>query len=128
MLAEVENKKRRNTRTLTVNGETFVLVPASEYRALTRRASASDAQLPPKPKPQANGNYDAIAAMRAIIARSQRVRDRPAGLTLIFCRASGGVITPRYIYVRIWLVVLPCICPAKTQIQLPGAYYAPSNP
>ena len=75
MLAEVENKKRRNTGTLTVNGKTFVLVPASEYRALIRRASAIDAQLPPKPKPQANGNYDAIAAMRAIIARDL-IRDR----------------------------------------------------
>ena len=75
MLAEVENKKRRNTGTLTVNGKTFVLVPASEYRALIRRAMASDARLPPKPKPQANGNYDAIAAMRAIIARDL-IRDR----------------------------------------------------
>ena len=47
MLAEMENKKRSNTGTLTVNGKTFVLVPASEYRALIRRASASDAQFPP---------------------------------------------------------------------------------
>ena len=75
MPAEMENKRRRNTGTLTVNGKTFVLVPASEYRALIRRASASDARLPPKPKPLANGNYDAIATMRAIIARDL-IRDR----------------------------------------------------
>ena len=75
MLAEMETKKRRNTGTLTVNGKNFVLVPASEYRALIRRAMASDLQLPPKPKPRANGNYDAIAAMRAKIARDL-IRDR----------------------------------------------------
>ncbi len=92
MLAEIEirNKNRSNTGTLTVNGKTFVLVPASEYRALIRGATTSDARLPPKPRPLPNGNYDAIAAMRAKIARSQRVRDRPAGLTLIFCRASAA--------------------------------------
>ena len=55
MLAEVENKKRWNTGTLTVNGKTFVLVPASQYRARIRRATTNDAPLPPKPKPQANG-------------------------------------------------------------------------
>ena len=72
MLAEVENKKQRNTGTLRVNGKTFVLVPASEYRSLIRRAAASDAPLPPKPTPLANGNYDAVTAMRAIIARDRR--------------------------------------------------------
>ncbi|MGC9261457.1 MAG: helix-turn-helix transcriptional regulator [Phycisphaerae bacterium] len=74
MLAEVENKRRRNTGTLTVNGKTFVLVPASEYRALIRRETVSDAP-PPKPTPLANGNYDAIATMRAMIARDL-IRDR----------------------------------------------------
>ena len=75
MLAEIRNKKRRNTGTLIVNGKTFVLVPASEYRALIRGATTSDAPLPPKPTPLPNGNYDAIATMRAIIARDL-IRDR----------------------------------------------------
>ena len=71
MLAEIRNKNRSNTGTLTVNGKTFILIPASEYRALIRRATTSDAP-PPNPTPRANGNYDAIAAMRAIIARDPR--------------------------------------------------------
>ena len=78
MLAEMENKRRRNTGTLKVNGKTFVLVPASEYRALIRRATATDMAIdtpPPKPTPLANGNFDAIATMRAIIARDL-IRDR----------------------------------------------------
>jgi ribosome-binding protein aMBF1 (putative translation factor) len=59
-------------RTVTRNGERFVLVPVEEYR----RWVVEDG-LPPLPPADADGNRDAIQFMRASIARTL-IRDRRA--------------------------------------------------
>ncbi len=59
-------------RTVTRNGERFVLVPVEEYRRWV-----DEDGLPPFPPADADGNRDAILFMRASIARTL-IRDRRA--------------------------------------------------
>jgi DNA-binding XRE family transcriptional regulator len=66
-------------KTLRKNGREYVVVPRDDYDRLVLRAKA--ANLPPLPKPDADGNYPALEYVRATIARDI-VRDRiAAGLT-----------------------------------------------
>ncbi len=70
--------------TLTMNDETFVLVPQREYAELT-------AELPELPPANAAGNYPAVAYGRATIARSI-IKDRlAAGLTQKALADAAGV-------------------------------------
>lgn len=67
------------TQTIMVDGKPYVLLPRDEYDRLTSLAKAAD--LPPLPKPDAQGNYPAVAFARASLAR-KIIRDRvAAGLT-----------------------------------------------
>lgn len=67
------------TQTIVVDGKPYVLLPRDEYDRLTLLAKA--AELPPLPKPDAQGNYPAVEYARASLAR-KIIRDRvSAGLT-----------------------------------------------
>jgi DNA-binding XRE family transcriptional regulator len=70
---------------IEVSGQRFVLLPEREYERLCARASEdvplTGDDLPPLPKPDANGNFPAIEFARISLARDI-VRDRrAAGLT-----------------------------------------------
>lgn len=52
-------------QTLDIRGKKFVLIPASEYRRLTRRQAPALASLPPL---SPDGTYPAARAMRAVMA------------------------------------------------------------
>ncbi len=70
--------------TLTMDNETFVLVPQREYAELT-------AELPHMPPANADGTFPALAAMRVSIARSI-IKDRlAAGMTQKALAAAAGV-------------------------------------
>lgn len=72
-----------------MNGQAFVVVKRDEYDRLTTLAKA--AELPPLPKPDADGNYPAIEYARASLAR-KIVRDRVgAGLTQRELARRAGV-------------------------------------
>src|SRR5690242_18350597 len=67
------------TQTITVDGKPYVLLPRDEFDRLTTLAKAAD--LPPLPKPDANGDYPAVEYARASLAR-KIIRDRvAAGMT-----------------------------------------------
>jgi DNA-binding XRE family transcriptional regulator len=66
-------------KTVRKNGREYVVVPRDDYDRLVLRAKATN--LPPLPKPDADGNFPALEYVRATIARDI-VRDRiVAGLT-----------------------------------------------
>ena len=54
-------------QTLELDGRRYVVVPEEEYR---RMATAAGAEIPPFPEQRADGNYPAIEAARASIART----------------------------------------------------------
>ena len=56
-------------------GKPYVVLPRDEYDRLTTLAKAAD--LPPLPKPDAEGNYPAVDYARASLAR-KIIRDRVA--------------------------------------------------
>lgn len=67
------------TQTIVVDGKPYVLLSRDEYDRLT--SLAKTAELPPLPKPDAQGNYPAVEYARASLAR-KIIRDRvSAGLT-----------------------------------------------
>src|SRR5438552_69395 len=64
---------------IKLKGEAYVLVEKAEYERLVRIAQSID--MPELPRPNADGNYPALEAMDAAIARGV-VQDRiNAGLT-----------------------------------------------
>src|SRR5438046_4123105 len=88
---------------ITLNSKKYVLVPVHEYRKLTSRRSTTAAALPPR---NARGNYPALAAAEATIARSivkrrmavgltQRALAEQAGIRVeTLNRAERGIVTP----------------------------------
>jgi ribosome-binding protein aMBF1 (putative translation factor) len=78
--------------TLKIKGQRFVILPEREYEDLvSRRNSAGAIDLPPLPKPLANGNYDAVAYARASLAR-KLIRDRQAtGLSQAELARRAGI-------------------------------------
>lgn len=67
------------TKTITLGGKAYVILPRERYRRLATLAKA--ANLPPLPKPDEVGNYPAVDYARASIARSI-IKDRARlGLT-----------------------------------------------
>jgi ribosome-binding protein aMBF1 (putative translation factor) len=72
--------------TMKMAGETFVLVPQSEYRQLVKRPVS-----PAMPEKTASGNYPALEAARVIMARSI-IKDREAaGMTQKALAAEAGI-------------------------------------
>jgi DNA-binding XRE family transcriptional regulator len=63
-------------QTLTLNGQSFVVLPREEYDRLQVLARAAD--LPPYPRPDEDGNYPAVEYATVSIARDI-IRER-AGL------------------------------------------------
>lgn len=65
-----------NVQTVTLSGKRYVIVPEAEYRKLQAAT-----QWPIMPAPDAEGNYPAVEAIRASLAR-KLIRDRvSAGLS-----------------------------------------------
>jgi DNA-binding XRE family transcriptional regulator len=78
--------------TIEIEGKRFVVLPQKEHEQLmSRRASGNDSDLPPLPKPLANGNYDAVAFSRASLARKLIVDRRASGLTQADLARRAGV-------------------------------------
>jgi DNA-binding XRE family transcriptional regulator len=87
-----------------LNGKEYVIVERAEFDRLTTLAKAAD--LPPFPKPDADGNYPAVEYARASIARdlikdrvaaglSQRELAKRAGVRVeTLCRIETGRHTP----------------------------------
>ena len=63
------------TQTILFDGKPYVILPRDEYDRLTTLSKAAD--LPPLPKPNAEGNYPAVEYARASLAR-KIIRDRVA--------------------------------------------------
>ena len=63
------------TRTISIDGKPYVILPRDEYDRLTTLAKA--ANLPPLPAPNAADNYPAVDYARASLAR-KIIRDRVA--------------------------------------------------
>ena len=62
-------------QTILLEGKPYVVLPRDEYDRLTTLAKA--AELPPLPRPDAQGNYPAVEYARASLAR-KIIRDRVA--------------------------------------------------
>lgn len=65
-------------QTLDIRGRKFVLIPAAEYRRLTKRSAPT---VPPMPEMSADGTYPAAAAMRAMMARKIIAARNAVGLS-----------------------------------------------
>jgi DNA-binding XRE family transcriptional regulator len=78
--------------TIEIKGQRFVVLPQAEYEQLmSRRASGEDTELPPLPKPLANGNFDAVAFSRASLARKLILDRRASGLSQAELARRAGV-------------------------------------
>jgi ribosome-binding protein aMBF1 (putative translation factor) len=62
-------------QTILLEGKPYVVLPRDEYDRLTTLAKAGE--LPPLPRPDAQGNYPAVEYARASLAR-KIIRDRVA--------------------------------------------------
>jgi DNA-binding XRE family transcriptional regulator len=69
-------------------GQRFVLLPEGEYRRLQRAAEAGCPNLPP---PDAQGNYPAVATLRAMLARDILRQRRALGLTQAELARRAGI-------------------------------------
>ena len=75
-------------------GKKFVVVPLEEFRQLERLAAGMEppeAELPPIPKTDANGNYPALDYIRASIARDIIRERRGLGLSQQALAKLAGV-------------------------------------
>jgi DNA-binding XRE family transcriptional regulator len=78
--------------TFEIEGKRFVVLPQKEYEQLmSRRAPGGDLDLPPLPKPLANGNYDALAFSRASLARRIILDRRASGISQAELARRSGV-------------------------------------
>jgi ribosome-binding protein aMBF1 (putative translation factor) len=78
--------------TVTLASKTFVILEQSEYERLRSRAQATDdAQLPPLPPPDAEGNYPALPYARASLARKIIRRRQSAGLSQVALARRAGI-------------------------------------
>lgn len=73
---------------VTRNGERYRLVEESEYRRLVSLAGGDG---PPLPRPDANGNYPALATLDALVAREIVQRRRKAGLSQAELARRAGI-------------------------------------
>ena len=91
-------------QTILLEGKPYVVLPRDEYDRLATLAKAGE--LPPLPKPDAQGNYPAVEYARASLARkiirgrvaaglSQRELALRAGIRVeTLCRIETGKHTP----------------------------------
>ena len=76
-------------QTILLEGKPYVVLPLAEYDRLAGLAKAGE--LPPLPKPDAQGNYPAVEYARASLAR-KIIRDRvAAGLNQRELATMAGV-------------------------------------
>jgi DNA-binding XRE family transcriptional regulator len=76
-------------QTILLEGKPYVVLPRAEYDRLATLAKAGE--LPPLPKPDAQGNYPAVEYARASLAR-KIIRDRvAAGLNQRELATMAGV-------------------------------------
>lgn len=92
------------TQTILLDGRSYVILLREDYERLATLAKA--AELPPLPKPDADGNYPAVEYARASLARdiirervavglSQRQLAERAGVRVeTLCRLETGKVTP----------------------------------
>ncbi len=73
-----------------VAGQRFVILPESDYRRLRARSDEAG-EGPPMPEPDAQGNYPAVEALRASLARKIIRRRRAAGLTQVALARRAGI-------------------------------------
>jgi DNA-binding XRE family transcriptional regulator len=67
---------------VTLLGREYIILPKPEYDRLARRAAViDDVALPPLPEKLSDGNYPAIEAGRAVLARKLVKRRWAVGLT-----------------------------------------------
>ena len=83
-----ENVLAGNVQSVTVDGQRFVLVPESEYRRLQRSVEAGGPDLPP---PDAQGNYPAVATLRAMLARDILRQRQALGLSQAELARRAGI-------------------------------------
>ncbi len=77
------------TKSVRKNGRDYVMVARGDFDRLVERAAS--AALPPLPKPNADGNYPALAYLRVTIARDI-IRERAAsGLTQRELAKQAGI-------------------------------------
>lgn len=73
---------------VTMDGQRFVLLPVGEYRRLKRAAESREPDLPP---PDAQGNYPAVATLRAMLARDIVRQRRALGLSQAELARRAGI-------------------------------------
>jgi DNA-binding XRE family transcriptional regulator len=73
-------------QTITLAGTRYVIVPEAEYRN-----SILETGEPPLPPPDAQGNYPALEAMQALLARDILRGRRAAGLTGVELARRAGI-------------------------------------
>ena len=76
--------------TFTVAGQRFVILPESDYRRLRARSDEAE-EGPPMPKPDAQGNYAAVEALRVSLARKIIRRRQAAGLSQVELARRAGI-------------------------------------
>ena len=80
------------TGTIELDGKRFVVVPEEEYDRLCQRAAvAGDVDLPGLPAPDRKGNYPAVAALRAGLARKLIRRRWSVGLSQAEVARRAGI-------------------------------------
>jgi len=78
--------------TLTLSGRDYVVLPKSEYDRLARRAAViEDVTVPPLPAVLLDGNYPAVIAGRAVLARKLIKRRWAVGLTQAEVARRAGI-------------------------------------
>ncbi len=75
-------------QTLEIRGKKFVLIPASEYRRLTRRPAPA---IPAMPALSSDGTYPAPQAMRAMMARKIIAARTTVGLSQTALARKAGI-------------------------------------
>lgn len=76
------------TKLVRRGGKRYRLVEESEYRRLV---SLAEGDLPPLPKPDAEGNYPALKTLDALVARELVARRRELGLSQVELARRAGV-------------------------------------
>ena len=75
-------------QTLDIRGKKFVLIPATEYRRLTRRPTPA---IPSMPAVSPDGTYPAAAAMRTMMARKIIAARKAVGLSQAALARKAGI-------------------------------------
>jgi len=79
------------TQLLELAGKQFVVIERAEFERLTGHPIDAGEALPPMPKPDAHGNYPAIAYGRALLARRIVAARNRAGWTQAELARRAGV-------------------------------------